>query len=181
MRYPAIILAALFFSGTTQAACEPDNPDEIYEIHGDGTVTDSRTGLMWKRCAEGLAGDECDTGQVSEMTWSGALEHARSCEFAGHDDWRLPNVRELQSLAERGCDASPAINQIVFPNTPSSFFWSGSPLTVYSSHAWSVSFDYGSSYHNGRYKESHVRLVRGGQSFELSEGVFDDRFEAGDD
>lgn len=174
----------LFFSGAVQASCEPgfapDNPDEIYEIHGDGTVTDTRTGLMWKRCAEGLTGELCADGEVSIMTWGDALEHARSSTFAGHDDWRLPNFRELQSLAEH-CRTDPAINETAFPNTTSSYFWSASPYAGSSDYAWLVYFYDGYSSYYFRNGSHRVRAVRGGQSFELFEGVFDDRFEAGGD
>ena len=55
-----------------------------------------------------------------------ALAHAEASTFAGHNDWRLPNVNELSSLVE-DCTFSPAINTNRFPNTPNSAFWSGSP------------------------------------------------------
>jgi hypothetical protein len=57
--------------------------------NGDGTVTDRATGLVWM---------QADSGKG--MDWTSALEYAESMEFAGHDDWRLPNAKELQSIVD---------------------------------------------------------------------------------
>jgi len=57
--------------------------------NGDGTVTDNATGLMWM---------QGDSG--SGMFWEDALTHAEDLVFAGHDDWRLPNVKELQIILD---------------------------------------------------------------------------------
>lgn len=57
--------------------------------NGDGTVTDQATGLMWQK-------EDSKTG----LDWKSAFEYARDLELAGHSDWRLPTVKELQSLVE---------------------------------------------------------------------------------
>lgn len=57
--------------------------------NGDGTVTDSATGLMWLKGDSGVG-----------MTWEEALAWAESLETAGYSDWRLPNAKELQSLVD---------------------------------------------------------------------------------
>lgn len=60
--------------------------------NGDGTVTDEATGLMWS---------QSDSG--SGMTWQEALawaEQANTEQYLGHSDWRLPNVKELQSIVD---------------------------------------------------------------------------------
>ena len=137
-------------------------PDSRYQDNGDGTITDLATGLIWKQCAEGLSGPGCTTGTSQTFTWHAALQHAEAAVFAGSSLWRLPNNKELASLRERRC-YTPAINTTLFPNTPSSGFWSSSPSTYNSSYAWLVNFYYGyvSTYlKNG---QEYVRLVRGGQ------------------
>jgi hypothetical protein len=60
-----------------------NNPDAVYIDHGDGTVSDTRTGLMWKQCLEGLSGDRCQTGAELARTWGGALTLALASDFAG--------------------------------------------------------------------------------------------------
>jgi hypothetical protein len=55
----------------------------------DGTVSDLATGLMWQQADDGTARD-----------WEDALAYAEALELAGHDDWRLPNPKELQSIVD---------------------------------------------------------------------------------
>lgn len=63
--------------------------------NGDGTVTDSRTGLMWPKDGTGL-------GYASGETkgWDDAIDWANVLELAGYADWRLPNINELKSFQE---------------------------------------------------------------------------------
>ncbi len=136
-------------------------PDERFTVYNDGTVTDKQTGLMWQQCMLGLSGTMCDQGSASIFDWKGALEQAGQ-PFAGHSDWRLPNVKELLSIVEKQCSA-PAINLTIFPNTTSSGVWSSSPYAFYSSSAWYVYFGYGDSSLNLRNGNGQVRLVRSGQ------------------
>jgi len=60
-----------------------------FAANGDGTVTDAATGLMWMQ-------DDSGAG----MTWEDALAYAEGLDFAGHDDWRLPNAKELQGILD---------------------------------------------------------------------------------
>ncbi len=57
--------------------------------NGDGTITDNATGLMWAK-------DDSGSG----MNWSDALDYCTSLTLAGHDDWYLPNAKELQGILE---------------------------------------------------------------------------------
>ncbi len=67
-----------------------------YEDHGDGTVTDHVTGLMWTK----------DPGK--KMTWANAAKSAKTCRTAGYHDWRLPTIKELYSLIQfNGIDPDP--------------------------------------------------------------------------
>jgi hypothetical protein len=138
-----------------------------YTNNGDGTVTDPRTGLTWMRCALGQTwtGSSC-SGTASTYTWTQAVALTGTLNIAGKSDWRLPNVRELQSIIDRST-YSPAIHVGAFPNTPSNgFFWSASTYTYstdYRTSRWYVNFDNGVT----TYSQSgnfHVRLVRSGQS-----------------
>ncbi len=110
----------------------PSNPDSVYTVHGDGTVTDTRTGLMWKVCPEGRpwSADACATSGGYRYTWEQAMSIAETSSYAGHDDWRLPNIKELLSLAEE-CRVSPSINDDIFPGgwIQALDFWSNSPTT----------------------------------------------------
>ncbi len=164
---PGLLLLILWAGNAQAVPCQNNlpasNPDSVYTDHGNGTVTDTRTGLMWKQCAEGLSGATCQTGSLQGFTWASALAHAEASTFAGYTDWRLPNVKELSSLVE-DCRAGPAINTNLFPNTPSTLFWSGSPSADGSSLAWFVYFSDGVAGSYGpRSYPFGVRVVRGGQ------------------
>jgi hypothetical protein len=138
--------------------------DSRYIDNGDETVTDKKTGLMWKQCPEGSSGSGCTTGNMGKYTYKGAIEHAdKKITFANHSDWRLPNIKELASLLAHD-RRDPAINRNLFPNTPGSDFWSSSPDassdTNYS-YSWKLNFGYGNNDHRYRYNKYYVRLVRG--------------------
>ncbi|MCI5159007.1 MAG: DUF1566 domain-containing protein [Candidatus Electrothrix sp. AUS1_2] len=147
-------------------------PDSQLIDNGDGTITDSKTGLMWKKCLEGVAGDTCNNGSPSAFTWQQALQRPGTVNsgegFAGYTDWRLPNVRELISIVEEQC-YKPAINLKRFPNTPVSSLWSASLYAPNASEAWIIAFENGNPGNKERNVNSSsgaplaVRLVRGGQ------------------
>ena len=65
-------------------------PVPRFTDHSDGTVTDNLTGLMWTKNAN-LSGAQ---------TWTNAVDHCNDMDAYGYTDWRLPNVRELQSLCD---------------------------------------------------------------------------------
>ena len=123
-------------------------PDTQFVIHGDGTITDTSTALMWKQCLEGLSGVQCQNGILNETNWAEALSIPQTLNnnggFAGYADWRLPNVAELVSIIEEQC-SDPAINESVFPNTSKKFTWTGSPDYYNDTATWSVEFNIGAT------------------------------------
>lgn len=142
--------------------CNPNIKDEWqdtrYTNQDNGTILDKYTNLTWKKCAQGLSGNECATGSIDLVTWQQALQQADSSTFAGESDWRLPNITELLSLAKLTCD-SPAINKKLFPNTNSAF-WSSSPNLDYPNYARMVYFSNGSGSVADRNYPLRVQLVR---------------------
>jgi hypothetical protein len=63
-----------------------------FHDNGDGTVTDRATGLQWTKTDSGRG-----------MNWQQALAWAQqknAAKYLGHDDWRVPNVKELQSIVD---------------------------------------------------------------------------------
>jgi len=136
-----------------------------YVISADGSeVTDQKTGLIWRRCAEGMSyiGATCG-GIALSLTHEAALQRAASQASSSGVAWRLPNVKELSSIADKSL-SNPAIDAAAFPATPSSsYFWSSSPDVGNAYGAWSVSFGYGSVYNGNRGYYNYARLVRAGQ------------------
>ena len=58
-----------------------------FENHGDGTVTDTKTGLMWAAKDNG-----------SLINWQTARSYCQNYNGGGHTDWRMPTLKELASL-----------------------------------------------------------------------------------
>lgn len=137
-------------------------PISRFTNNNDGTVSDSITGLTWKRCSEGLSGALCESGTPATYTWQEALKTGAGSTFAGKNDWRLPNIKELATIVERQC-TMPAINEIIFPATPTMSFWSSTPYDANPAFAWNIYFPYGISDGNNKEYKFFVRLVRGGQ------------------
>ncbi len=135
-------------------------PTGRFVLHADGTATDRRTGLQWRRCAEGQrwAGGTC-RGEPATYTWDEAVRRFGKPDAQG---WRLPGLKELASIVELAC-WNPAINLQVFPNTPASDFWSASLDASVSFNAWFLNFNLGDDNRSFRYYALHVRLVRAGQ------------------
>ncbi len=99
--------------------------EPTYRDNGDGTIHDRVTGLMWTKAVD-----------RPKVTIRQALERAGKLTLAGHDDWRVPTIRELYTLIDfRGYTGSdgggrgggmPA-NAIPFINTDFFDFEYGRP------------------------------------------------------
>lgn len=157
---------------------------ERYIDNGNGTIKDTKTGLMWKKCSEGQTGNNC-AGKAGEYTWNQAMKQFSRVNFTNYDNWRIPTMHELKSLIycsngvspeeawNNACDgiksrggdhASPTIQQKYFPNT-SFFYWSSSINPNYKDHPkanWMISFYNGSGSIGLRTDDyqNNIRLVR---------------------
>lgn len=179
-----LLLASLLASiltapGIAAAVCDASFPETTptgsFADNGDGTVTHVRTRLMWKKCSEGQTWNSgtngCDA-TAGTYTWLDALSLVTGVNdgggFAGHTDWRVPNIKELNSTVERQC-RNPAVNDVVFPGAANGYYWSSSPfapgsdpLSVGSNslYAWASFMVSGASTHLLKSGQYHVRLVR---------------------
>jgi formylglycine-generating enzyme required for sulfatase activity len=117
---------------------------------GDGTIKDNYTGLIWQKI------------QTSgTMTWEEALAYASGLTLAGKKDWRLPNVKELQSLNDESL-VKPSFPKTFFPNVSSGNFWSSTTQYGSNTRAWDINVDYGIVSYNEKTLKENVILVRGG-------------------
>jgi len=118
----------------------------------DGTITDSVTGLVWKQSTEGV-----------KRNWNDAVTYCEDLNFANHDDWRLPRVDELRTVANYLKFKPAADSLFVVQYDPKySFTWSS---TVYASKPWGAYFlDFYDGQIDAYFKTDtyFVRCVRGG-------------------
>lgn len=142
--------------------------------NGDGTITDLKTGLTWEKlCQDGGIHDADNV-----YTWADApffkIGDLNDASFAGHDDWRLPNLFELETLANLQSSGTVA----VYPNfennctngctvftcncTGAQAYWSSTELAGSPTQAWFVYFWFGSASTLPKTGTARVRAVRGG-------------------
>jgi hypothetical protein len=152
-----LIAGGVIGAPSAQAAC-PTWPTATRFVINGAEVRDLRTNLVWARCSVGQTWDGATcSGTPTTHTREQALQLAQAAT-----GWRLPNRKELSSLADRGC-REPAIDSTAFPQTASTVYWSSTPFVGYSFGAWQIDFlvgwvgyfDYGA---RGRF--ANVRLVR---------------------
>ncbi len=125
----------------------------------DGTITDTCTGLMWTATTQDANGDLMFTFE-DMVTWKEALKFCEDRDLAGHTDWRLPNRRELESLAEF-TDNNNGVNNrfsLVAPH----LYWSSTTDITSPGSAWFVEFGQGGSFVDSttKFATFHVLCVR---------------------
>lgn len=118
-----------------------DTSSGRYTVNEDGTVTDRVTGLMWTQCPEGLSGIDCSVGVATTSVWGASMKAARDSTYAGYDDWRIPNMKEYQSIVAFDRN-NPAINTAVFPGEVINF-WSSSPKAQAAVNSFQINFTKG--------------------------------------
>jgi Protein of unknown function (DUF1566) len=145
-----------------------------YVDNGDGTITDTTTGLVWEKLSDDGSIHDKDTFFDWADIFTTKLAGLNSARFAGHADWRVPNVAELRSLADYGT-ADPAVSTafdaacapgctvLGCSCTRSGSYWSSSTDPTTTDRAWIVDF-----YSGGVSAEAKasggvgLRAVRGG-------------------
>lgn len=134
---------------------QPQSFDTLV-INGDGTVTDDGTGLTWQQNCPG------------KMTWKNALEYCENLSLGGHNDWRLPSIKEIFSLVDYS-KSKPAINSDIFPNI--NYYFSSSTTNISGTNrAKFADFYFGdvqgtlSKTGDDIFGYGYVLAVRGGQS-----------------
>ena len=115
----------------TRAVRDMTTPATIpnhFTDNGDSTITDNLTGLMWEKFPYN-----------DSLFWDNALQHAENLMLAGYSDWRLPNIKEVESLNDEKANA-PSINTSVFPNVVAKKYWSSTSQFNHGTNAWFIDF-----------------------------------------
>jgi hypothetical protein len=118
-------------------------PNPRFTEYENGTVTDNLTGLIWTRNAN----------IYGIKPWCQAIASCNSSSEGGYADWRLPNVRELQSLLDYRGENQYSMLPVGHPFTgigisQTFFYWSSTSYSPDSS--WTISFENGHMYPQGR-------------------------------
>ncbi len=105
-----------------------------------------------------------------ELEWSETLlggervnyKAAEAAVAALGDGWRLPTRTELLTLVD-DTKFEPAIDTERFPDTKSTWYWTGTPCAWNTSARWVVYFDAGDVNGNHQHLYACVRAVRASQ------------------
>jgi len=120
-----------------------------FENMGDNTVKDHLTGLTWQK-----------TPYTKAVGWEDALSYAEELALSGLDDWRLPNIKELQSLQDAKL-IQPCINTGFFPNIGIKKYWSSTSLANQDTRAWYLDTNFGITTYDLKTNTNYVLCVRG--------------------
>jgi hypothetical protein len=163
------VVACLMVVGAARAqqVCDAglSSPASRFEDHGDGTVTDKESRLMWMRCSAGQSWSAAGCrGEARLFGWESAQKEATEVNRGGRfffNDWHVPQLRELATIAERQC-ANPRVNLTIFPSTPAGFYWTSSSRASKGDEGFSFALSFGAEgvKYLPRENSYRLRLVR---------------------
>ena len=116
--------------------------------NSDSVVYDVLTGLYWTKYAA-----------YDSLTWEDALNHSENLSTSLHTDWRLPNIKELQSLNDESL-INPSISSSAFPGLGINKFWSSTTLPNQTAQAWYLHTQYGITTYSIKTAKLKVLCVR---------------------
>lgn len=131
------------------------SPEVRFFDNQDGTVTDTCTGLMWQQeTAPGM------------FTWQEALDYCENdLRLAEYEDWRLPDIRELQSIVDYS-RFGPAIDPI-FNAFTSPGYWSSTTNAIRPNEAWTIGFNGGNVLNFPDADKVNLRYVRAVRTIQI--------------
>jgi uncharacterized protein DUF1566 len=188
--FPATGQTTSYATSTSTTTGAPVNDDGAvraggalrYQDNGDGTITDLNTQLMWekKSSRDGSLHDVRLTfawsSEVAQTMWDwvARVNAENGVGFAGYNDWRIPNEKELQSIVDYGT-YNPAVNAafndggtepctvLTCSRTISSGYWTATTYAADPTLAWDVDFYSAGLGLDEKYIDGYfVRAVRGG-------------------
>lgn len=161
-------------------------PARSYTSLAGGMVRDNVTGLIWemKEHMDGAVDYSnphdadntyswCDTDSSTNGGYAGIcgvndtkdfLSALNRANFGGHNDWRLPTIKELATLVDLS-QTAPAVDPVFAATIQSSHYWSSTTNANNFHYAWLVEFPYGASndLDGNKSSDHYVWAVRGGQ------------------
>jgi hypothetical protein len=120
--------------------------------NGNGTITDNLTNLVWQK-----------TSYADTITWEQTLVYADTLSLTGTSDWRLPNIKELQSINDESL-VNPSVNTNFFSNIGVKKYWSSTTLPNQTTKAWYFDTQFGITTYDTKTIKHNLICVRGNQN-----------------
>jgi hypothetical protein len=136
-----ILTVILFIFGTTATGWCGNFKD-----NGDGTVTDVATGLTWQQAD-------------AKKNWEAAITYCEELKHANHQDWRLPNIKELRTIIDM-TKTNLTIDSIAFPGAKASLYWSSTTFESNPRNAMVYDFSNANTHSEEKVFTNYVRCVR---------------------
>ncbi len=135
-----------------RAVRDLNTPQQIpnhFTDNSDGTVTDNLTGLIWQK-----------SPFADTLTWEEALNYADTLSLNGLTDWRLPNIKELQSINDES-RINPSLNTAYFNTGNAKKYWSSTTLPNQTSKAWYLFTQFGITTYDTKTAKHYTICLRG--------------------
>ena len=118
-------------------------------LKSDNVVIDLEKNVMWQ--------DDIEATQYTE-TWGMAKEYCKSLTLSGYTDWKLPTIKELQTIVNIKKKDLAIYAQFKYAQ-PSSY-WSNTQDIINKSDSWYVGFKTGATFKDSKDYECYVRCIR---------------------
>jgi hypothetical protein len=138
-----------FYARAVRDVVPPETLAVRFTNNNDGTISDVLTGLQWQSLAFS-----------DSITWEEALTYAESLDLASYSDWRLPNIKELQSINDVGI-SSPSLNPNLFQIGGVQKIWSSTSLPNQPTKAWYLQSQFGITTYALKTARNKLLCVRG--------------------
>jgi Protein of unknown function (DUF1566) len=120
--------------------------------NGNGTITDQLTNLIWQKIP-----------YTDTLTWEQSLVYADTLSLIGASDWRLPNIKELQSINDESI-SNPSIATLFFPTIGINNYWSSTTLPNQTTKSWYLNTKFGITTYDVKTAKHYLLCVRGNAS-----------------
>jgi Protein of unknown function (DUF1566)/Secretion system C-terminal sorting domain len=120
--------------------------------NANGTIKDNLTGLTWQKAPN-----------LDTLTWENALVYAEGLTLSGFSDWRLPNIKELESINDERI-VNPSVSTTYFTTIGVKKYWSSTSLPNQTTRAWYLSTQFGITTYELKTARQWVICVRGNSS-----------------
>lgn len=137
-----------FHSRLVRNHISPDILDAVYNDKANGIVLDLMTHLEWQKLASNI-----------QLTWEQALVYADTCTYGTKTNWRLPNIKELQSISKVQFK-DPSVPNFFISNIHTGKYWSSTTLPNQTASAWHLNTQYGITSYDVKTLSNYVLLVR---------------------
>ncbi len=117
--------------------------------NGNGTITDNLTQLIWQKVPN-----------TNLLTWENAIAYSENLSLANATDWRLPNIKELQSLNDE-TKSNPSVNTTFFETIGTKNYWSSTSLPNQISESWYWNTQFGITTYALKTATNYVICVKG--------------------